>query len=199
MNSSTGVIFWITAIITFAVIVAVVLRIRSVRTSRNSADGVTHSLDLPYPGSLRLTATELIEGYADNSVRHPLVGLRASVDDSGTVNRRMTMTRILALGPLAIAAPKKLDDRCLYLTIDGPDTIIVREISLKNNATLATQAREFAARINHLGGVSKVPDEPPSLTATASARLEELGRLRDAGHITAEEFDAKRAEILNEL
>lgn len=202
MNNSTGTIAWIVIIAVFATFVVIQLRMRANRAAQNTAEGVTHSLDLPFPGSLRLTAAELVEGYTEDSVRHPVAGLKASVDDSGTVNRRMTMTRMLALGPLAVAAPKKLDDRCLYLTIEGPDTIVVREIKLKDNPQLAAKAREFAAKINQLGGVGTLPK--PSLPAaqpstSAGARLDELGKLRDAGHLNEDEYQSKRSEIIRDL
>lgn len=115
--------------------------------AENAHDGVVAALPVP-GGSLRLTTTELIEGYGDTARRHPLAGLTASVEDSGTVNRRLTATRLVALGPLALAAPKKLDDRELYVSIQGPGVAIVKAIPLKNAPRVGQQARAFVMQLN---------------------------------------------------
>lgn len=131
-----------------ALVVFVVWRAKS-RTKENSADGVIATLALP-DGALRLTRTELIEGWGDTALRHPIANLNASVEDSGTVNRRLTVTRIAALGPLALALPKKLDDRELYLMVEGPDTVILRQVAVRKSPAIGKQAREFAMRLNQL-------------------------------------------------
>jgi hypothetical protein len=116
--------------------------------AQNRADSVIAYVAIPGGGSLRLTATELIEGYGENARRHPIAGLVARVEDSGTLNRRVTATRLVAFGVFALAAPKKQDDRELYLTIEGPTTAILRTIQVKNAASITTRARSFAMQVN---------------------------------------------------
>jgi hypothetical protein len=59
------------------------------------------------------------------------------------------------LGPLSLAAPKKLDDRELYLMIEGPATTIVRQVAVKKSPQIGKRAREFAMRVNQLSGASQ--------------------------------------------
>lgn len=99
-------------------------------------------------GGLNLTATELIDGLGDAAPRYPLAGLTARVEDSGTLNRRITATRLVTIGVFALAAKKKQDDREVYLTIEGPDVAILRTVQFKKTPSAGTQAREFAAQLN---------------------------------------------------
>lgn len=99
-------------------------------------------------GVLRLTEGELIDGYGDDARRYPLPGLTASVEDSGTVNRRITATRVVTMGPFAAAAPKKLDDREVYVSIQGPGVAIVKAVPLKSDPNAGARAREFVMVLN---------------------------------------------------
>jgi hypothetical protein len=96
----------------------------------------------------RFTATQLIVGYQDAAIRHPLTGLTARVEDSGTVNRRLTATRMLLLGPLALAAPKKLDDRTAYLIIEGPGVAIMYGVNMRRSVSAGDDVRRFAMEMN---------------------------------------------------
>lgn len=75
---------------------------------------------------------------------HPLTGVTAVVENAGELQRRITATRLLMTGPLALAWRKKQDDRELYLQVEGPDFSIVATV----RPTMGAQARRFAARIN---------------------------------------------------
>lgn len=138
-------------VIVIAVIVAAVIWFRVIVSRKqkelNAGDGVIATLNIP-TGPLRLTATELIEGYAPDAPRHPIAGLVARVEDSGTLNRRITATRLVALGVFALAAPKRLDDRELYFTIEGPATALIRTIELKKQPQMGEAARKFAMQVN---------------------------------------------------
>lgn len=140
---------WIATLIVVGIIVGVVwlkMWLSNAQKTKDSADGVLGRVNLP-GGPLRFTATELLDGY--QGTPHPLAGLTARVEDSGTLNRRITATRLVAFGVFALAAPKRQDDRELYLTIEGPSTAILRAVPLKNGGTvLATQVRKFAMQLN---------------------------------------------------
>lgn len=140
---------WISTLIIVAIIVGVVwfkLWLNNRQKQTDAADGVIAHVNLP-GGPLRFTTTELLDGY--EPTRHPLAGLTARVEDSGTLNRRITATRLVAFGVFALAAPKKQDDRELYLTIEGPDTAILRAVPLKNGGTATAAAvRKFAMQLN---------------------------------------------------
>jgi ribosomal protein L7/L12 len=131
--------FWIIFLVVF--IGAALYKYAAAQTLKNN--GVILSF-----GDLHLTKLELIEGNGDLAPRHPLAGLVARVEDSGTVNRRITATRLVATGVFALAWKKKQDDREIYLTIEGPTTGIFRQVSFKSNATAGADARRFATQLN---------------------------------------------------
>ncbi|NYF16503.1 hypothetical protein HDC37_001328 [Microbacterium sp. AK009] len=172
--------------------------------------------------SLRLTREALIEEQGGSQLqRHRLAGLVAKVEEGGTVNRRFTVTRIATLGVLAAGVPKRIDDRELFLTIEGPETVIVRAIPVKGHAAITATAREFVAKVNQASGAASVaqgpswqdsvranlarhasapaapspttPDDDSDVTVT---KIRQLAKLREEGLITAEEFDAKKADLL---
>lgn len=158
--------------VVFLLIIGSVIAFQVVTNSRQRAqdatDGVTTRLkvagiaDLP----LRITRTELIEGYREGAPRHSLAGLTARVEDSGTLNRRITATRMVALGVFALAAPKRQDDREVYLTIEGPTTAIVRAIKVKSNPTIGVTARKFAMDLNAASRVAGAQDKLSSPDAS---------------------------------
>lgn len=141
-------LLWLLLIVPLGAAVAFwVSRIQKRHPLAAENDGVLISLPAP-GGALSLTDQELLVGYGPNPARFPLVGLTATVEDSGTVNRRMTVTRMATLGPLAAAAPKKLDDREVYVSITGPAISIVKAIPLNGFPTAGLRAREFVLALN---------------------------------------------------
>lgn len=106
---------------------------------------------------LKITSTQLIEGTGSAERQHSISGLIARVEDSGTLNRRLTATRMVTLGVFALAAPKKQDDRVVYLTVEGPDVAITREVKMFDNANAGVKAREFAQQVNRLAKVGASP------------------------------------------
>ena len=150
MDASGVFIFLVIAIIVVVIVIQVKGNAR-MRT-KNAEDHVIGALRAPgvsLAWAPRFTSTELIEGYFDGAARHPLVGLTARVEDSGTLNRRITATRLVALGVFALAVPKKQDDREVYLTIEGPSTAILHTISLKKGSTITgAVVRKFAMELN---------------------------------------------------
>lgn len=197
---------WIFGLAVAAVVIGFAVRQMMRERNADTAAGVVCTLDIPGGQTLRLTETELIEGY-DNEKRHPVAGLVARVEEGGSLNRRFTVTRIVALGVLAAGLPKKIDDRTLYLTIEGPQTVIVHEIPLKKSPEIGATARKFAAMLNQLSKSTATP--VPTTTAPVAAdepgvdglraKIHELARLRDEGLLTDEEFDQKKAALLEQF
>jgi len=202
-----SLIFWV---IVIGIVVFVLVRGSQQRKSNAAADAkdaVIATLSIPGVSTLRLTQDELIDGY-EKTVRYPVKGLVARVEEGGTVNRRMTVTRMATLGLAAAALPKRLDDRETYFTIEGPQTVIVHQIPVKKNPTFGVEARKFAAQVNRLGGAASADmasgaPEPEQANRTPDAdivkQIEQLAALRDAGHLTEDEFAAKKAELLSRM
>ena len=147
----------VVALIVVFLVSFVVTFVRTLRTRRtaDASEGVIATLST-WKDTLRLTSTSLIEGYENGTV-HSLLGLKASIDDSDTVNERLSGAR---LG--MISAPTQLRDRDLYLTVEGPRTLLVVAVARKSNQLSTASARGFAALINETATPLAVTD--PALT-----------------------------------
>lgn len=217
----------VSGIVGVIVVIAVVaalgfgIWLKRLQGGANDAEGVIATLQIPDGAMLRLTQTELIEGFSGE--RHRLSGLVARVEEGGTVNRRFTVTRIMALGVLAAGVPKKIDDRTIYLTIEGPTTIIVHAIPVKKDPQIVVTARTFAAKINNLSKATSMPapvatsgsaarpatDSAPAALPSREgspnrieglmAKLRELEQLRASGLISDDEYAAKRVSMLEQF
>lgn len=71
-------------------------------------------------------------------------GAQARVESSGDVEKRVTATRVLTTGLLALAWQKKEDNRAVYLTIEGEGFGWVVPVDPKDEL----KARQFAAKVN---------------------------------------------------
>jgi hypothetical protein len=88
----------------------------------------------------------------------PVAGAHAVVDTAGEIDKRITATRLILTGPLALAWRKKKDHRELYLMVDGPGYGIVKKI----DPDKGLEARKFAAAVNaaSLRAAAATPPEP---------------------------------------
>jgi len=76
----------------------------------------------------------------------PLPGARASVDTAGEIDKRITATRLVLTGPLALVWRKKKDQRELYVTVENDGAMFVVPVDPAKGAA----ARQFAAKLNTL-------------------------------------------------
>ena len=163
---------------------------------RHAADGFVFLVGLP-PGigrhvtCRRLSSAPAKDGWAGRS--------RSRSRTAGQLSARITATRLVLTGPLALGLRKKVDTRELYLLIEGHGWAI----SVPVDPTLGAKAREFAAKINAAGMTSEPDNTPAAAGAVPPAdipdQIRKLGELRDAGLLTAEEFDVKKAELLDRM
>lgn len=77
----------------------------------------------------------------------PLAGAHATVETAGQITQRLSAPRIVGLGVFALAAPKRRDNRELYLHVDTLDGEFVVEV----DPSKGVEARRFATAINNLG------------------------------------------------
>jgi len=77
------------------------------------------------------------------STSGPVFGATAHVETAADARRRITATRVLAIGIFALAAKKQAGH--VYLTVEHPDYAFAVEIPVKKEA----EARAFAAKINN--------------------------------------------------
>lgn len=74
---------------------------------------------------------------------HPLEDITARVESGADLEKRVTLTRFVALGALSLFAKKRTGGES-YLTIEGPDIFWTVEVEHGKRP----QAQAFAARIN---------------------------------------------------
>ncbi len=84
----------------------------------------------------------------------PLAGAVAAVESIGEINRRITATRVVLTGPLALLLKKKADERQIFITIsgDGYDLLIEQPGDPKSQ----TNVRQFARRFNEVAERAKL-------------------------------------------
>ncbi|MBV8860717.1 MAG: hypothetical protein JO082_03725 [Mycobacterium sp.] len=93
---------------------------------------------------LRLTKTELIEGYKKTALRHPLIGLSAKVEVI-----QPSANQPVAQGSAERVAGSDEARAHVRLTIEGPHTAIVRSETMYSDTE--GKARDFAAHIDLAG------------------------------------------------
>jgi hypothetical protein len=103
---------------------------------QNRADGVIASWE-----HLRVTPTELIEGYKANAKHHSLAGLSARVETSGSVISNVS-------GGGGMVRTDTSDERQVHVMIEGPSTAIVYTLKLRKSPDADTNARWFASKLN---------------------------------------------------
>lgn len=79
-------------------------------------------------------------GFADD---HPLEGVTAVVERGSDLQKRITATRLVALGVFSLAAKKKSGGEW-WLLVEGPDFAWTEEVDRKKQE----KARKFAAAVN---------------------------------------------------
>jgi hypothetical protein len=89
------------------------------------------------------------------------------------------------------------DNRRAFLTIRGPQVAISVEID--NYANVAASVQRFAAEVNELAQRLAPPTTNAPADASVPDQIAELAQLRDQGVLTNDEFEAKKAELLQRM
>jgi|SRR5690625_1998162 len=84
-----------------------------------------------------------VKGSGVGHDRVPVSGVGARVESGSDLERRVTATRLVALGVLAFGAKKKRGGES-WLTVEGPDVFWTEEVKRGD----AAKARKFAAAVN---------------------------------------------------
>lgn len=75
--------------------------------------------------------------------RVPISGASAYVDAGGELRQRITATRLVALGPFALAFKKTVGDRDVYLAIENGGQVTGIQVNPKDEAKARQWARQF--------------------------------------------------------
>lgn len=116
-----------------------------------------------------------------------------TVEGKDEVSRRVTVTRLIAVGIFAFALQKKGRDKDAFVAVtlaDGQEAIF----HVKNQSPM-----ELRARLSQT--ISQIKQYAPQPTAAAVSvsiadELAKLAKLKDDGVITQAEFDKKKTELL---
>jgi len=76
--------------------------------------------------------------------RVPLVGVSAQVESGSALEKRVTATRLVAMGGVGGLLFKKKSGGESWLTVEGPESFWTVEVPRGEEA----KAREFAAKVN---------------------------------------------------
>lgn len=127
----------------------------------------------------------------------PVAGARAVVDTVGQLTARITATRLVLTGPLALGWRKRVDTRELYLMIEG----VGWAISVPVDPDQGPKARAFAAKVNAAASAAAASKSPTDVGAEPDIadQIRKLGELRDAGILTEDEFATKKTQLLERL
>ncbi len=121
------------------------------------------------------------------------------VEGKSEVNRRVTVTRLLAVGIFAFALKKKNTDKEAYLTIelaDGQEVIFF----IDNKAPMELKAKlaKVISQVKQAGvtGQTQASQQATQPQGSVADELTKLASLKEQGILTQEEFDKKKRELL---
>jgi hypothetical protein len=119
-----------------------------------------------------------------------------AVEGKDEVNRRVTVTRLLAVGIFAFALKKKSQDKDSFITIvlaDGQEAVF--HIKDKSPMELKASLAKAISQVKQQGHTAAVP---PASSAQGSVadELTKLAKLKEQGVITQDEFDKKKTQLL---
>lgn len=150
----------------------------------------------------KITFYRNVHVYADRLIRmpilaqpesRPIAGVSAKIEETGAVSSRSTLARSAVPG--MHGWQKQTDNRKGYVVIDGPDFQWQLEYLPQMDMG---GARKFMTALNTAGRVAAIAAAPTTTEVIPDSldQLRKLAELRDAGIVTAEEFEAKKAKLL---
>ncbi len=119
-----------------------------------------------------------------------------AIEGKDEVNRRVTVTRLLAVGIFAFALKKKNTDKEAYLTIelsDGQEIIFF--IDKKSPMELKAKLAKVISRVKRAGVAAQASAAQPD-QGRSTDELIKLADLKEKGILTQEEFNAKKKQLL---
>lgn len=119
------------------------------------------------------------------------------IEGKDDVSRRVTVTRLLAVGIFAFALKKKKKEKEAYLTVelsDGQEVIFF----VDNNSPmeLKTKLAKVISSVKQSGVASTHNQIAQNQQSSVADELTKLAKLKEQGVITQDEFDKKKTELL---
>lgn len=129
--------------------------------------------------------------------------LRVEAGSEEQLRSRVTLSRVLLVGVFALALKKERKQK-FFLTIETTDGVGLWSINTigKDNRQAQAKAMTFATKCNsHAKAIAST--ESVAISAPENAdplhQIDKLADLLSKGHITQEEFDIKKSELLDRI
>lgn len=122
-----------------------------------------------------------------------------AIEGKDEVNRRVTVTRLLAVGIFAFALKKKNKDQESYITLeltDGQEVILF----VDNKAPMALRAKlaKVISVVKQANTSIKAQVAPQHAQSSIADELTKLASLKEQGLLTQAEFDSEKVKLLNQ-
>lgn len=120
------------------------------------------------------------------------------IEGKDEVNRRVTVTRLLAVGIFAFALKKKNKDQEAYITLelsDGQEVILF----VDDKAPMALRAKlaKVISAVKQANISSQSQTAQSVANSSVADELAKLASLKEQGILTQEEFNSEKAKILS--
>lgn len=118
------------------------------------------------------------------------------VEGKDEVNRRVTVTRLLAVGIFAFALKKKAEDKESFITVvlsNGQEAIF--HVKDKSPMELKATLAKATSQVKQGAVVAKTVNSTPQ--GSVADELAKLAKLKEQGILTQDEFDKKKTELLS--
>lgn len=114
------------------------------------------------------------------------------------VNRRVTVTRLLTVGLFAFALKKKSEEKEAFVTIelaDGQEVIF--HVNGKSPLELKGKLAKAISQVKQAGRAAAISPALQTANISVADELNKLAQLRQRGIITQQDFDKKKADLIN--
>lgn len=133
-------------------------------------------------------------------VQYDLAFVSAMAQTQNEIERRVTATRLLAVGVFAFAWKKQAGHHHQYLNVEYDDAArrlaLVFETDKAPSLAQKLQDASSAARQRRGIGSQSIAAPSPPAVEDIPGKIKQLAELRDNGLLTDEEFAAKKADLL---
>jgi hypothetical protein len=122
--------------------------------------------------------------------------LSVESDGPGGLEKRITATRLLALGPFALAARKKTGEAYAFINFKDGDQMVLKFEKMSEPQVKAIFAPYRPLFAQPVAPAPAAPLPPPSAQTDVVDKLRQLAELRDAGVLTEDEFQTQKTKLL---
>lgn len=122
-----------------------------------------------------------------------------AIEGKDEVNRRVTVTRLLAVGIFAFALKKKEADKQAYLTlelVDGQEVIFL--IDKKSPMEVKTKLAKVISQVKQSSVTAQAQAVQPATQSSMADELTKLAALKDKGLLTDAEFTEQKNRLLSQ-